>query len=216
MEKNMQNYFSRSRLAALGLVVMAAASVEAGGLAQLKAFVDTTQSFQAEFSQTVSQPGGKRTQQASGVVSIQRPGKFNWRYQKPYDQRVVGDGKKVWIYDPDLNQVTVKSLDLALGSSPAALLAGSNDLERSYKLSEQPARDGLEWIEASPKSRDNTFEKVRMGFRDNQLVQMELNDNFGQTTQIRFAKVVRNPKIGAEQFAFDPPKDADVVSADQQ
>ncbi|MFC4161505.1 outer membrane lipoprotein chaperone LolA [Chitinimonas lacunae] len=198
------------------LLLLAGAAAQAGGLAQLKVFVDTTQAFQAEFSQTVSQPGGKKPQTASGVVAIQRPGKFNWRYQQPYDQRVVGDGKKVWIYDPDLNQVTVKRLDQALGSSPAALLAGSNDLERAYRLSEQAGRDGLEWVEASPRSRDNTFEKVRMGFRDNQLVQMELNDNFGQTTRIRFDKVVRNPRLDPTQFNFAPPPDADVVSADQQ
>lgn len=187
----------------------------ASGLDQLKAFLDSTQSMQANFEQTVSHQNGRKPQLASGTVAIQRPGKFHWRYQKPYDQQVVGDGQKLWIYDPDLNQVTVKKLDAALGSSPAALLAGSNDLEKSYRLSELPAKDGLEWVAAAPKSRENTFEAVRLGLADKQLVAMELTDNFGQHTVIRFIKPVKNPKLASDLFTFAPPKGADVVSADQ-
>ncbi|MDN3576860.1 outer membrane lipoprotein chaperone LolA [Chitinimonas viridis] len=185
----------------------------AGGLEQLKGFLSQTQAFTASFQQTVSQKSGKQ-QQASGIMAIQRPGRFDWNYVKPYEQRVVGDGKQLWIYDPDLNQVTRKRLDQALGDSPAALLAGSNDLEKSYKLTDMGSRDGLEWIEATPKNRDSGFEKVRMGFKDAQPMAMELADSFGQTTLIRFSNISRNPKLDANRFNFVPPKGADVVAAD--
>ncbi|MEH6458271.1 outer membrane lipoprotein chaperone LolA [Chitinimonas sp. JJ19] len=185
----------------------------AGGLEQLKGFLSQTQAFTASFQQTVSQKSGKQ-QQASGTMAIQRPGRFDWNYVKPYEQRVVGDGKQLWIYDPDLNQVTRKRLDQALGDSPAALLAGSNDLEKSYKLTDMGSRDGLEWIEATPKNRDSGFEKVRMGFKDAQPMAMELADSFGQTTLIRFSNISRNPKLDANRFNFVPPKGADVVAAD--
>lgn len=190
-------------------------SAQAGGLEQLKAFIEDTHAMQANFEQTVTQQSGRKQQSASGTMSLLRPGKFNWRYQKPYEQQVVGDGQKLWIYDPDLNQVTVKSLGAALGSSPAAILAGSNDMEKNYKLVEQPAKDGIEWVLASPKSHDSSFEQVRMGFTDRQLVIMELKDNFGQQTAIRFSKVNKNPKLAADLFSFTPPKGAEVVSADQ-
>ncbi|MGQ5524318.1 outer membrane lipoprotein chaperone LolA [Chitinimonas sp. PSY-7] len=185
----------------------------AGGLEQLNQFLEQTKSFTADFQQTVTQKAGKR-QEASGTMAILRPGRFDWLYTKPYEQRVVGDGKQLWIYDPDLNQVTNKQLDRALGDSPAALLAGSNNLDKTYKLADAGKREGLEWVEATPKNRDTGFERVRIGFKDAQPIAMELADSFGQTTQIRFSKVVRNPKLDIERFNFTLPKGADVVSAD--
>jgi len=205
----------RALSAFAGIALASLTASHAGGLEQLKAFIEDTRSMQASFEQTVTQQSGRKQQSASGTVSLLRPGKFNWRYQKPYEQLVVGDGQKLWIYDPDLNQVTVKSLGAALGSSPAAILAGSNDMEKNYTLTEQPGRDGIEWILASPKSRDSSFEQVRMGFSDKQLVVMELKDNFGQQTAIHFSKMSKNPKLAADLFSFTPPKGAEVVSADQ-
>ncbi|RTK96256.1 MAG: outer membrane lipoprotein carrier protein LolA, partial [Neisseriaceae bacterium] len=134
-----------------------------------------------------------------------------WVYAKPYEQLVIGDGQKLWLYDKDLAQVTVKRLDQALGSSPAALLAGSNDLEKSFKLRNIGANDGLEWLEATPKGSDSTFEWVKMGFTNNELKQVELRDNFGQTTVIRLSKLERNPKLDSSQFKFSPPAGVDVV-----
>lgn len=183
----------------------------AGGIEQLRAYIQGTQSLRAEFQQVVS--GSRKTtrQEASGNVSIQRPGKFRWVYAKPYEQLVVGDGQKLWLYDKDLAQVTVKRLDQALGSSPAALLAGSNDLEKSFKLRDIGANDGLEWLEATPKGSDSTFEWVKMGFTNNELKVVELRDNFGQTTVIRLSKLERNPKLDSSQFKFSPPAGVDVV-----
>lgn len=178
----------------------------------LKVFLTQTQTVKARFAQMVLDKNLKPLQQAQGVMQFSRPGKFRWDYQKPYEQVIVGDGSKLWIYDKDLNQVTVRKLDRALGSSPAALLAGSNDLERDFKLSNVSTEKGLEWLEAVPKGKDTVFERVRMGFGKSGLEAMELRDQFGQTTVITFADVERNPRIAADVFRFTPPQGADVIS----
>ncbi len=178
----------------------------------LKVFLTQTQTVKARFAQMVIDKNGKQLQQAQGVMQFSRPGKFRWDYQKPYEQVIVGDGSKLWIFDKDLNQVTVRKLDRALGSSPAALLSGSNDLERDFKLSNLGIDKGLDWLEALPKSRETVFERVRMGFGKSGLEAMELRDQFGQTTVITFADVERNPRIAADVFRFTPPQGADVIS----
>ncbi len=178
----------------------------------LKVFLTQTQTVKARFAQMVLDKNLKPLQQAQGVMQFSRPGKFRWDYHKPYEQVIVGDGTRLWIYDKDLNQVTVRKLDRALGSSPAALLAGSNDLERDYKLSNLGMDKGLDWLEALPKSRESVFERVRMGFGKSGLEAMELRDQFGQTTVITFANVERNPRLAADVFRFTPPQGADVIS----
>lgn len=194
-------------------IFMCATAAQAGAIEKLKAFIAATHSAQADFTQVVLDQDGKRMQSASGVMQFQRPGRFRWTYQKPYEQIIVGDGAKFWLYDKDLNQVTVKKLDAALGSSPAALLAGSNEIERGFALKEGGSRDGLEWLQATPKAQDSSFSAVSMGF-DAQagLVVMELNDTFGHKTVLRFSGMQRNPKLAAGQFQFAPPAGADVVS----
>ena len=178
---------------------------------RLEAFVDGTKGLKANFTQTVFDQAGRKTQEASGNLFFSRPGKFRWVYQKPYAQLIVGDGSKVWIHDEDLDQVTVRKLDQALGDSPAALLAGDNNIEKLFNLKEAGSKDGIEWLEASPKSKEGSFEKVRMGFKGNDLHAMELKDNFGQTTLLRFSNLQRNPAIGANLFRFTPPKGVDVI-----
>lgn len=186
---------------------------QAGAIERLKTFVSTTRSAQADFTQTVTNKSGARVQSASGLMQFVRPGKFRWVYQKPYEQLIVGDGAKFWMYDVDLNQVTVKKLDAALGSSPAALLAGNNDIERAFELKDVGERDGLEWLEAIPKANDTSFDQIRMGFNaQSDLVAMELRDNFGQQTLLRFANMKRNPPLSPQLFKFVPPKGADVLT----
>lgn len=188
-------------------------TAHASAIEKLKSYIAATHSAQANFTQTVLDQNGKRMQSASGVMQFQRPGKFRWSYQKPYEQIIVGDGAKFWLYDVDLNQVTVKKLDAALGSSPAALLAGSNEIERGFSLKEAGAREGLEWLQASPKAQDSSFSAVLMGFDEQaSLVAMELNDSFGHKTVLRFSGMQRNPKIAAAQFQFVPPAGADVIA----
>ena len=149
-------------------------------------------------------------------MQFARPGKFRWTYRKPYEQLIVGDGSKFWLYDEDLNQVTVRKLDAALGSSPAALLAGSNEIERGFKLDAKMAAGngaGMAGGQAAGEGQDSSFEKILMAFNaQSELVAMELNDMFGQTTVLRFSDMQRNPKIPEQQFRFAPPKGADVLS----
>ena len=188
-------------------------SVHAGGIDKLKEFVAATHSAQADFTQVVLDQNGKRIQSASGVMQFQRPGKFRWTYQKPYEQVIVGDGEKFWLYDVDLNQVTVKKLDAALGSSPAALLSGSNEIERDFTLKESGSQDGLDWLQAISKTQDSNFDKILMAFNAQaELVIMELNDAFGHKTVLRFSGLKRNPQLPPAQFKFVPPKGADVLS----
>lgn len=184
---------------------------EAGAIDQLHQFLLSTRTLKAEFAQIVIAKNGRKPQQSSGLVSISRPGKLRWEIQKPYPQLVVGDGEKIWIYDQELQQVTVRKAGQAIGSSPAALLAGNNDLEKNFTLKEAGEAEGMNWLEATPKTGDSGFEKIRLGFAGSDLKAMELQDSFGQTTQVRFSRLERNPALPANHFKFTPPAGVDVV-----
>ena len=193
------------------LVMLLSATAQAAAIELFKTFVRNTQSARADFEQKVYDRSGKLTQESKGSFVFQRPGLFRWTYAKPVDQVIVGDGERVWIHDRDLNQVTVRKLSRALGSTPAALLAGSADIEKAFELSDAGAKDGLEWLEARPREREAGFERVRMGFDADGLRAMELLDHFGQTTQLRFSNLRRNPKVDKSEFRFEPPKGSDVL-----
>jgi outer membrane lipoprotein carrier protein len=198
---------------AVGLFfLLAGAAAHAASIEMLKNLLQQTTSAKARFAQIVVDKNLKELQKATGTMQFVRPGRFRWEYDKPYEQTIVGDGAKLWIYDKDLNQVTVRKLDKALGGSPAALLAGSNEIEKSYDLTNLGPQEGLDWLDAIPKTRDTTFERVRLGFGKAGLEAMELRDQFGQTTVIKFANVERNPKISPDVFRFTPPKGADVIT----
>jgi outer membrane lipoprotein carrier protein len=186
-------------------------SVEAAAIDRFKTFVRGTQSARGEFEQKVYDRSGKSTQESKGSFVFQRPGLFRWLYAKPVDQVIVGDGERVWIHDRDLNQVTVRKLSRALGSTPAALLAGSADVEKAFDMSEAGSKDGIEWLEATPREAEAGFARVRIGFDANGLRAMELFDHFGQTTHLRFLNLARNPKVDPSEFRFQPPKGADVL-----
>lgn len=197
----------------MAVLCLAVFDAHAGAIEKLKTFIAETRSAQATFTQEVRDKSGKRIQSASGTMQFVRPGKFRWEYRKPYEQLIVGDGKKFWMYDVDLNQVTVKKLDAALGSSPAALLSGRNEIEHDFTLQDIGARDGLEWLQATPKSAETTFEKILMAFNAKaELVVMELHDTFGHHTVLRFTDLKNNPALPAQRFQFVPPKGADVLS----
>jgi outer membrane lipoprotein carrier protein len=192
--------------------VMFAPATGAATIEELKSLLRETNTARSRFAQMVLDKNLKKLQESTGTMQFARPGKFRWEYEKPYQQTIVGDGTRVWVYDKDLNQVTVRKVDVMLGSSPAALLAGSNDIDKSYALTATGVQDGLDWIEAVPRTRDNTFEKVRLGFSKSGLEAMELRDRFGQVTVIKFSAIERNAKIAPETFKFTPPKGADVIS----
>ena len=183
----------------------------ANGLDDFLAFNSSSKTASGRFDQQVFDRGGKAVEKASGTFTFQRPGKFRWAYQKPYEHLIVGDGERVWIYDRDLNQVIVKKLDRALGSTPAALLAGSGALESNFELSDGGSRDGLEFVDAKPRTPDTGFERVRIGFANNLPREMELKDTLGNMTTLKFETFERNPAQDASQFRFTPPPGADVV-----
>ena len=197
------------------LFIVLPLSAYAGATDKLKTFIASTRSGQADFTQAVLDQSGKRIQSASGTMQFVRPGKFRWVYQKPYEQLIVGDGAKFWLYDADLNQVTVRKLDASLGSSPAALLAGSNEIERGFTLKDSGEKEGLDWLEAKPKSADTSFESIRLAFNaQSELVAMELRDTFGHDTVLRFSNMQRNPQLSPQLFNFVPPKGADVLGGE--
>ncbi len=187
-------------------------TAQAAATDNLKNFIAATHSAQADFTQTVLNKSDKLLQSASGTMQFMRPGKFRWAYQKPYEQLIVGDGAKFWLHDVDLNQVTVKKMDAALGSSPAALLSGSNDIERGFVLEDIGERDGLDWLQATPRTQDTSFEKILMAFNaQSDLLIMELYDAFGHKTILKFSNMKRNPQLSPALFKFVPPKGADVL-----
>lgn len=199
------------RLLSIAAIALLPALAHAGAIDQLHDFLKNTKTLKAEFAQAVIAKSGRKPQQSSGLVAISRPGKLRWEIQRPYPQLVVGDGEKIWIHDPELQQVTVRKAGQAIGGSPAALLSGSNELEKNFTLKEAGEAEGLNWVEATPKVSDSGFERVRLGFAGGDLKAMELLDSFGQTTLIRFSKVERNPMLPATTFKFTPPAGADVV-----
>lgn len=193
------------------LVCASAQIAQAATLERLRTFVHDTQTARANFTQTVTDRNGRPKQQASGEFAISRPGKFRWSVDKPYQQLLVGDGERVWIYDPDLNQVVKRRADQALGTTPAALLAGRDDVERAFDWHDLPAADGLDWLGATPKDKESSFTEIRLGFDGAALAALDILDNFGQRTRIKLSKLERNPKLAPDLFKFTPPKGADVV-----
>jgi outer membrane lipoprotein carrier protein len=198
-------------MGALLFVCGLAGPAHASGLERFSRFLSETQSGRSDFEQKIVDRNGKVVQESRGNMAFARPGKFRWTYSKPYSQLIVGDGSRVWIYDEDLKQVTVKKLSQALTATPAALLAGNNEVLKAFQVTEQGAKDGLEWIEAVPRDKEGGFEKVRIGFGFSGPEVMELMDSFGQTTLLRFIAFHRNPRLDPETFRFTPPPGADVI-----
>ncbi|WP_284155416.1 outer membrane lipoprotein chaperone LolA [Sulfuricystis multivorans] len=185
-------------------------AVAAGGLDQLRTFWANTHAAQGTFAQSVVARSGRKPQNSVGSFVLARPGRLRWSYEKPYKLLLVSDGEKLWTYDADLNQVTVGKIDQALGATPAALLTGEA-LDRHFTLTETGTADGLEIVDAVPKSADSSFARVRIGLSGNLPRLMEVQDNFGQTTTLLFTEFQPNPMLPKDVFRFVPPKGADVI-----
>ncbi len=198
--------------AAAALWLLACLShADAATIDRLRAFVRETQTARAQFTQTVVDKNGRAMQSANGTFELSRPGKFRWAVEKPYKQLLVGDGQRVWVYDEDLNQVVVRKVGDALGGTPAALLSGNQDIEKAFAWKDLPARDGLEWLGATPLAKDAAFTEIRIGFDARGLAALEIVDAFGQKSFVRFTNVERNPKFAPDTFRFSPPSGADVI-----
>jgi outer membrane lipoprotein carrier protein len=193
------------------IAALAAAAAHAGGLDDFLAFNTATKTATARFEQQVFDRAGKVVETASGTFAFARPGKFRWTYAKPHKQVLVGDGSKLWIHDPDLNQVTVKRMDGAISSTPAALLSGKDDITTLFTLKDAGSADGLSWVEASPKAEDTGFERVRLGLKGRSLAAMELHDQLGGRTRLTFLDLKANAPVAPQSFVFTPPPGADVI-----
>ncbi|MBR8653380.1 outer membrane lipoprotein chaperone LolA [Achromobacter sp. Marseille-Q0513] len=203
-------------LAAAAALCMASALASAPAAAasaqeQLRDFVGKVNAATGSFSQYTVNAQGRTQPAQTGTFSFQRPGKFKWAVQKPYEQLVISDGAKVYQYDPDLLQVTDRKVDAAIGTSPAAILFGSGSLEQSFEVSALPSKDGLDWLRAKPRNADAGFSRVDIGLKDNLPARVELLDSFGQTTRVDLSGITPNPSIGAKEFQFTAPKGVDVV-----
>ncbi len=187
-------------------------SAQAAAIGNLKKFIAETSTVSANFSQTLYDKSRRTIQDSKGSMQFERPEKFRWSYAKPYEQIIVGNGKEVWFYDHDLNQATVRPFNLAIGSSPAALLAGNSDLEENFVLTELGLQEGMEWLEAVPKNKETMFEFIQMAFSpQGTLKLMALRDSLGQTTLLTFSELEKNPQLSESLFNFTPPASADVI-----
>lgn len=179
---------------------------------QLKTFLSASKSITADFKQVLINEAGDPLQTSYGLFYLQRPGKFRWDYTKPFQQQIISTTGKVWFYDTDLEQVTIKKLDESVGSTPALLLSGDVAIEDNYTIEQQGAEGNMQWVKLVPKSQDSTFKYVLIGLEKGVLSGMQLNDNFGQLTRIYFSNLKVNQPFEANLFEFTAPKGVDVFS----
>ena len=192
------------------LLMFASGAARADGVDTLKAFIRDVKTGSAAFTQTVTSGDNAKKKVSSGNFSFARPNRFRFAYAKPFAQTIVADGQKVWIYDTDLNQVSSRKISAALGATPAALLAGGS-LDADFDLAPLPARDGLEWVRATPKASDSAFKSLQVGFRGKDLAAVEIVDAFGQRSVLQFNQFAANPSLAADSFRFVVPAGADVI-----
>ncbi|TDG05057.1 outer membrane lipoprotein chaperone LolA [Paraburkholderia guartelaensis] len=215
----------RALFLALGASVLMVSQAYASGTDQLKQFVSQVHAARGSFVQReLKAPSGAKNasdaiatatlnaKTSSGTFVFARPGKFIWSYEKPYQQLLQSDGDNLYVYDKDLNQVTERKLGGALGASPAAILFGSNDLDKNFTLSDAGVKNGIDWLELIPKSKDTQFKSVGIGFRDGNLEAMELHDVFGNVTLLTFSNIEKNPSLPPSTFKFVRPPGADLIT----
>jgi chaperone LolA len=182
--------------------------------ARLDEFMKGLQSLQADFRQVVKDAQGRKVEESKGELAIHRPNRFRWDYREPHAQVIVADGTKLWLYDQDLEQVTVRRLDRSIAGTPAMLLSGEGDIRASFKVEGSEKRNGIEWLTLIPVRTDTEFKRVRLGLRNGSLVGMELADKLGQVTTLEFTNVQRNPDFAKDRFAFTPPAGVDVIGGE--
>lgn len=206
------------KLFATFLIAVCSVSAGATGLDSLETFVKTVKTARTDFTQVVTVPAKEgqaaRSKTSSGVFEFSRPGRFRFVYKKPFEQTLVADGQTLWLYDVDLNQVTARSQAQALGSTPAALIASGADLkalQADFALRSDADSEGLEWVLATPKTKDSALQTVRIGFKAGELVVLEIVDSFGQKSSLRFSAFKANVALEASAFQFKPPAGADVI-----
>ena len=189
---------------------IAAFAAHADSVDTLREFIRDVKTGRAQFTQTVTSPDGVKKKTSSGSFEFARPNRFRFTYAKPFEQVIVADGQKVWIFDADLNQASSRKFSSALGATPAALLAGGS-LDQDFDLKPLPAKDGLDWVQALPKAKDGAFKSVQVGFRGKELAAVEIVDAFDQRSLLQFSQFAAGVPIAANTFQFTPPPGADVI-----
>lgn len=202
---------SLPRVAAALLVATLPAAAFAGAVDAFLAFTANTKAAQARFEQQVVDAGGRVVEKATGAFTFSRPNRFRWVYDKPSATVIVADGERLWVFDPDLRQATVRPMDRALSATPAALLAGRGDVTAAFTLRDAGSADGLEWLEATPRATDTGFDRVRVGMRGPVPAAMELLDSLGGRTVLRFPQFQAGGAVDATTFRFTPPPGTDVL-----
>ena len=197
-------------LRALPMLLLVAVAAHADALDTLRDFVRDVKSGRATFTQQLTSADGQKKRTSSGSFAFERPNRFRFEYAKPFEQLIVSDGQKVWVYDVDLNQVTQRRLSQALGATPAALLAGAA-LDKEFELTALPSQDGIDWVQALPRRKDGAFQSMRIGFRGKELAAVEILDSFGQRSRLDFSQYEANAAIPASTWRFTPPAGADVI-----
>jgi len=192
------------------LMLATGVSAEQSPITQLKSFLASTSTLTANFKQVTLNEVGLVDQTSEGEFYLSRPGKFRWSYKSPFIQEIISNAGKVWFYDADLEQLTIKKVDDSLGSTPALLLSGEIELEENFTLEQQGVDKDLFWIKLSPKDEDSGFKYILIGLDNGVLGGMELNDNFGQLTRIYFNDVKVNPTLEKNIFEFEAPEGVDV------
>lgn len=180
-------------------------------LADLRTFLDSLNTLEADFEQQVFNSDGEVVELASGAVQLKKPGRFRWNYEEPYERIVLADGERVWVYEADLEQVTVRRLSTELGETPAALLTGDTDALDQFEYVTSFTADELDWITLRPKATDADFSTISLGFDDGMLERLELRDRLGQSTRLYFLRVQWDRPIADEVFDFIVPENADVI-----
>lgn len=181
------------------------------GLDSLRYFFSEINTFEAAFGQVVLDESLEEIDDGKGIMKIKRPGLFRWDYESPEAQEIVGDGDRVWIYDVELEQVTVRNQKEALGRTPAILLAGGEDISDNYTIIDIGTQGRFDWVNLIPVNEDSGFTEVRIGFEDNRLRLMELLDNLGQRTRMTFVDLKENKEIPDTAFDFIPPPGVDII-----
>jgi outer membrane lipoprotein carrier protein len=203
---------------ALSIVLLSGAAVASPddpGLLRLQNFLDGLTTLTAEFSQEVMNRDLELVEAATGYVVLEKPGRFRWDYQEPFERVIVADGERVWLYEADLEQVTVRRLDAGLGETPAALLTGSVDVLERFAFLGSEADGEVLWVNLGPLSDDADFDSVRLAFAGDLLTRLELHDRLGQTTRLAFADVEQGVAVPNDVFVFDPPDGVDVIDEDE-
>jgi outer membrane lipoprotein carrier protein len=219
---NQINTFEKNWVRLLSAVVILLSTISLAAAeankspSRLDEFLQGLETLQADFRQVLRDGQGRLIEESRGILAIHRPDRFRWDYKSPHEQVIVADGKRLWLYEADLEQVTVRPMEQSLAGTPASLLSGSEDLRSNFKVDRIETKGSATIVTLIPKRADTDFKRVRIRFSGKQLDSMELADKLGQSTLLEFSKVQRNATIDADKFVFTPPPGVDVIGAEDK